>query len=538
MKQDPLLIRGGMVVDGSGSPGRPADIRVENGRITQIQPDLPPQNGERIISADGLIVCPGFIDAHCHSDMYALDVPGACGKVMQGVTSDVCGLCGDSPAPIGSGSLEEFRRRREYRLPGGRELEETSFAHYVEQINRLGTAANMALFVGNSNLWIHTVGYHNRRASAKELDTMGRMLAESMEAGAFGLSTGLTYFPSQCASQEELIAVCRYMAPYGGIYNSHMRNEGDHILKAIQEVIAIAAHSGCRGHISHLKISGKRNHGKADACLELIHQARRQGIDITFDVYPYTAGSCGLRTLLPPEILEGGFDAAYLLSPDTLRRCRARLQDTDWDNILQTCGADSVVVVSGPQEVEGKSIAEITEQWDTDPAQAISRILSSTGGQGSIVYHALCDNDLETFLKDPLCSIGTDAFARNYTGPTAQGKPHPRNYGAFPRWIGQYVRQKHLFTLEEAIQKATSVPAGQFGLSHRGKLRIGDPADITVFDFQTIGERGTFMHPNRPPEGIRYVIVGGVCTVDGGTYREVRAGQVLTPEGSNTAGAE
>ena len=527
MRQNRLLIRRGIVVDGSGSPGRQADIRVENDRITQIQPNLLPQAGERIIPADGLIVSPGWIDAHCHSDIYAQDVPGACGKVMQGVTSDVCGLCGDSPAPVGSGHLVEFRKRREYQLPGSKELEVTSFSDYVEQINKIGNATNMALFVGNSNLWIHAVGYYNRRATTRELDIMGHMLSESMEAGAFGLSTGLTYFPSQCASQEELIALCRRIAPYRGIYNSHMRNEGDHIFQAIQEVITIAARSGCRGHISHLKLSGMRNHGKAEACIDLIHQARRQGIDITFDVYPYTAGSCGLRALLPPEILEGGFDSTYLLAQDTLHRCRLRLQDSDWDNILKTCGAERVVVVSGFQEIEGKSIAELAAQWQTDEAEAISRILSRTGGQGSIVYHALCEADLQTFLRDPLCSIGTDAFARNYTGPTAQGRPHPRNYGALPRWIGRYVREKKLFSLEDAIRKATSVPAEQFGLSHRGRLRVGDAADITIFDFNTIGECGTFMHPNCPPAGIHYVIVGGICTVDVGRYQDVRAGQVL-----------
>ena len=527
MAQEPLLICGGSVADGTGAPARRADLRVAEGKITQIEETIQPQQGERVISADGLIVCPGWIDAHCHTDMYALDVPDACGKIMQGVTTDVCGLCGDSPAPVGAGHLEEFRRRREYQLPGGRELEERTFSQYAESVNRQGNATNMALFVGNSNLWIHAVGYQNRRASQPEMDSMKKMLAESMEAGAFGLSTGLTYFPSQCISQEELIELCRVMAPYGGIYNSHMRNEGDHVLQAIQEVISIAAGSGCRGHISHLKVSGKRNHGKADACLELIHKARQVGIDITFDVYPYTAGSCGLRTLLPPEILEGGFDKSFLLAPETLGQCRRRLLDSDWDNLLQSCGEENITVVSGPEETVGRSIADIAAAWQTDPAEAICRVLCRTGGQGCIIYHALWEEDLLTFLKDPLCSVGSDAFARNYTGPTAAGKPHPRNYGTFPRWIQRYAIEKKHFSLEEAIQKITSVPAEQFGLSGRGRLQVGGVADLTLFDPNTIREQGTFDFPNRPPKGIMYVILGGACSVEEGRYRGLCGGTLL-----------
>lgn len=531
MEQEEFLIQGGTLVDGSGGPASRADIRVSGGTIVQLAPSLAPGEGERVLSAEGAVVCPGFIDAHCHTDMYAWDVPAACGKVMQGVTTDVCGLCGDSPAPVGSGHLEEFRRRREYQLPGGQPLRAVSFSEYAGAMDRRGCSTNMALFVGNSNLRVHAVGYAERPASPRELDTMGGMLAESVEAGAFGLSTGLTYYPSQCASTQELIQLCRAMAPLGGIYNSHMRNESVHVLQAIQEVIDIARSSGCRGHISHLKVSGKHNHGQAERCLELIHRARDQGVDLTFDVYPYTAGSCGLRTLLPLELLEKGFDRSHLLSEDTLARCRARLMDSDWDNLLLSCGAENIVVAAGPEGTEGRSIAGLMEWSGLDAAELLCRLLCRTGGQGSILYHALAEEDLRTFMRDPLCSIGTDAFARNYSGPTAEGTPHPRNYGAFPRWFRNYVLDGGMFSLEEGVRKVTSVPAGQFGLTGLGLLREGARADITVFDPAAIRETGDFLQPNRPPEGIRYVMLRGRLAVDQGNFQPVCAGGIVRSQG-------
>ena len=530
MTQDSILLQGGFVVDGTGCHPFRADLRITGKMITQIGPDLPPLPSDRVISAKGLYICPGFIDAHCHTDMYASAVPDACGKVMQGVTTDVCGLCGDSPAPIGLGHLEQFRQLREYQLPGEPELESCTFADYRTKMERCGNSTNMALFVGNTNLRVHAVGYENRPATSKELACMQDMLVQSVRDGAFGLSTGLTYLPSMFSSTEELISLCRSIAPMGGIYNSHMRNESDHVLQAIQEVIAIIRESGCRGHISHLKVSGKRNHGLAQRCLELIHQANDQGLDLSFDAYPYTAGSCGLRTLLPPEILSKGLDfsSAVLLAPHTLGEIRRRLNDSDWDNLLLSCGPDGITLSSGYHPCNGQTLLEISQQWNMDVPETIARLLCLTQGQGSIIYHALSREDLTCFLSDPLCSIGTDAFARNYSGPTAAGCPHPRNYGAFPRWLEHYVLGEHLCTLEEGIRKITSLPAQQFGLEHRGILREGYFADITVFDPHTIRERGDFLHPAQAPDGIRMVLVRGRIAADNGTFLPVRNGTVLS----------
>lgn len=535
VQMENVLIQNGTLIDGTGNLPVQGDLRIRNGKIAEIGRGLMPLPEESVIRAQGLVVSPGFIDTHCHTDMYAADCPEACGKIMQGVTTDVCGLCGDSPAPVGTGHLQEFRSRREYQLPGGQGLSVCSFSEYRDRQNATGNTTNMALFVGNCNLRVHAVGYENRPATASELDVMKGLLRESMEDGAFGLSTGLTYVPSMFASREELTQLSKVIARYGGIYNSHMRNESDQVLESIDEVIAITEKSGCIGHISHLKASGLANHGKSEACLERIHKACDRGVPVTFDVYPYTAGSCGLRTLLPPELVERGIegDGPGTSLPETLAHLRKRLQESDWDNLLLNCGADQIIVSSaaGHVEYEGKSLKEISESLQTDTAEALLWVLKAAKGQGTIIYHALCERDLEIFLQDPLCTVGTDAFARNYTGPTAAGRPHPRNYGAFPRFVRNYLLDGKLMPLEKGIEKITSLAARQFQLPDRGILKKGAIADVTVFDPATIKETGDFLNPARPPQGIMYVWIGGRLAVREGTFSDIRGGRVLEHTG-------
>lgn len=532
MKYD-VMIRGGLIVDGSGEPGYKGDIAVRGGKIACVCAPGAVDEADcaRVIPAEGLVVCPGIIDAHCHTDMYAEDCPDAEGKIMQGVTTDVCGLCGDSPAPIGEGNLEAYIRHKEYRLPGAPPIRPRSFAEYRERMNRMGNTTNMALFVGNANLRVDGVGYENRAAAPGEMDRMKGLLRESMEAGAYGLSTGLTYVPSMFASRTELTELCRAMAPFGGIYNSHMRDESDRVLESIGEVIEIARDSGCRGHVSHLKASGAANHGRSAQCLELIHRAADQGVDITFDVYPYTAGSCGLRTLLPPEILELGLEDDYqaMKNPQILSRIRGRLAEGGWDNMLKNFGADNIVVsaAGGNARYEGRSIREIGEVLGVDVAEAVIKVLGDTGANAGIIYHALCEEDLRRFMRDELCTIGTDAFARQYDGPTAAGKPHPRNYGGFPRMIRRYLLDEGLMPLEEGIRKMTALPAKHFGIAGRGLLKSGYEADVMVFDPEKIRETGTFDRPAVQPEGILWVLISGEAAVEQGAFRPVRRGRVL-----------
>ena len=524
-----VILENGTVIDGSGRPAFRADVGIRNGKIGEIGFLKEAPSLERI-ELGGDILCPGLVDAHCHTDMYAAQVPEAKGKIMQGVTTDVCGLCGDSPAPVGKGHLEEFKAHQTYALPGAKPLEPITLKEYQEQMGE-GTATNMALFVGNANLRVHAVGYEDRPASQKEIDIMSGMLRESMEAGAFGLSTGLTYVPSGFAREEELTALCRQLAPFDGIYNSHMRNEGDQIDSAIREVIRIAANSGCRGHISHLKLSGKKNHGRAQECLKLIDDARRGGVDITFDVYPYTAGSCGLKTLLPPKILEKKIegDQEAMMDPAVRREIREGLRDGSWDNLLLSCGRDAIVVsaAGGRKEFEGKTLGQICRELEADEDEALIYILGQTGGQASMIYYALCEEDLRTFMKHPACMIGTDAFARDYSGPTAAGRPHPRNYGGFPRMIRTYLLDEKVLGLEEGIARMTSLPCSFFQIPDRGRIEPGYWADLLVFSPDHIREKGTYMEPWKKPEGIRLVFLGGRAAVREGEARDLRIGRIL-----------
>lgn len=524
------ILKQGTVIDGTGKAAYVADLGITGAAIGRIG-DLSGQEAGEIIDVSGFVVCPGLIDAHCHTDMYAAQVPEAEGKIMQGVTTDVCGLCGDSPAPIGSAHLEEYRAGQNYRLEGEKEIVPIRFSEYVDSMTRAGNTTNMALFVGNTNLRVHAIGYEHRRADKKELDVMRGMLREAMEEGARGLSTGLTYVPSGFSDTKELIELCRVIAPYGGIYNSHMRDEGDGVLDAIREVIQIAGESGCAGHISHLKVSGKKNHGLSGRCLELIHRANESGISITFDVYPYTAGSCGLKSLLPPDILESGAerDLEMMRKPVLYEQIRKKMLEENWENMLARYGAECITVAAadGDPRYEGKTIREIADEFHIEEIDAVIQVLGETGGRASMIYHALSEQDLITFMKDPLCMIGTDAFARRYTGPTAYGKPHPRNYGGFPRMIRTYLLNEKVLPLEEGIRRMTSLPASRFSIEGRGSLAPGAVADLLVFDPETIREMGSYMEPARRPQGIRWVFLNGKPAVENGEFHDLRLGRVL-----------
>lgn len=525
-----VLLKQGTIIDGTGAAARRADLGICGDKIVQIG-DL--SGGEAKLSLDvsDCIVCPGLIDAHCHTDMYAAQAPDAEGKIMQGVTTDICGLCGDSPAPVGNGHLEAYRAGQSYRLPGAPKIQPIHFSAYAEQMEKIGNSTNMVLFVGNTNLRVHAMGYENREANRKELDSMKGMLGEAMEEGARGLSTGLTYVPSGLASTKELIELCKVIAPHGGIYNTHMRNEGDGVLSAIRETISIVKESGCSGHISHLKVSGKRNHGLSGKCLELIHQANDEGVSLTFDVYSYTAGSCGLKSLLPPEVLALGAerDLAKMKEPYAYDLIQRRLLERNWDNMLLTYGGGCITVSSAGNDkrYEGKTIKEIAEGLGIEEIDAVLQVLGETSGGASMIYHALSESDLITFMKDPLCMIGTDAFARKYTGPTSAGKPHPRNYGGFPNMIRRYLLDKKVLTLEGGIRRMTALPAERFSVLNRGCLMPGYIADLLVFDPKTIRETGTYAEPVHPPEGIRWVFLNGKPAVAAGVFRDLRLGRVL-----------
>lgn len=524
-----IIIENGMIIDGSGKPMYKSDIGIADGIIKAIK-DLSTEKADIRIDAKGLLVCPGFIDSHCHTDIgYAAEFPGVRGKVMQGVTTDVCGLCSTSYAPVGEGHLEEFLKRQANVLAGIRKS--MTVAEFIEETNKKGNSTNMAMFAGNANIRIHGLGYENREASAEEMDRMKELLKSAMEDGAFGLSTGLTYVPSQFASTQELMELCKIIAPFGGIYNSHMRNEGNELVKSVKEVIEIAEKSGCKGHCSHLKAAGTKNHGKVKECMRLIEEANIRGVDVSFDVYPYTAGSIDLSAVLPQWVLSEGFGNNFevLKNPQNIEKIKKDLEREDWENIVLQCGYDKIFIGSANNlsQYEGKSISQIAEELDCTELEALLKVLIDSEAQATIIYYIVSEDDLRLLMQSPYCCIGTDAYARDYSGATSGGKPHPRNFGAIPRFIKKYLLDEKLMPIEEGIHKITGFPAKIFKIPNRGLIQENKVADITVINPLTIEETSTYLNPISKPEGIEYVIIDGKIAVDKGEFKNIYAGKML-----------
>lgn len=524
-----IIIEGGTIIDGSGLHAYHADIGIRGDRIDTIG-NLSGKEALSRIHTEGCFVCPGFIDSHCHTDTnYSNIYPGVPGKVMQGITTDVCGLCGSSAAPVGEGHLKEFIKREEHTLGGVRKS--LTMKEFINDIEKTGNSTNMAVFVGNANLRIHAVGYKNVAPDENQMQKMKDLLKQAMEEGAFGLSTGLTYVPSEFSSTEELIELSKVIAEYGGMYNSHMRNEGDRVIESVEEVIEIAEKSGCKGHCSHLKAAGVRNHGKAVECLKRIEEANVRGVDVTFDVYPYTAGSISLSALLPQWILSEGFgvDFINLKKSEVISRIREDLKKDDWENVILQCGYDKIYIgfAENLPQYEGKSLKQIAEELNTDGVEALIQVLIESKAQATIIYYIADENDLKQLIQSPYCVIGTDAYARDYQGPTSGGKPHPRNFSGIPRFIKKYVMEEKLLSMEAGIRRLTGLPASIFGIRERGLIKNGFMADITIFNGEEIAENGTYQDPVRQPAGIRYVIINGKISVENGIFKDIRAGRVL-----------
>jgi len=522
------IIKNGNIVDGTGKPVFQGDIAVTDGVIVKIAAHIDAEAYHHI-DAEGKYVCPGFIDSHAHTDVLLPYCPNAAGKIMQGVTTDVSGLCGTSIHPLPQGA---FRRDAltysDSFLPQGIESHE-----YTQPFSTFEPVltTNMPMFIGQGTLRIAVMGFADRKASADELNSMKCILRTCMEEGAFGLSSGLSYIPGAFTPTEELIALCRELVPFHGIYNTHMRNESNHVVPAVKEVIRIGRESGCRVHISHHKVMGTQNRGKTKETLALIEAANTSGIEVTCDMYPYTAGSIGITSLVPPWVFANGSAAAmkYLHIPATRQRILSELDQTDWENVVLSNGFEQIIVSFGKhcEMYEGMTLQQIADFNHISPKESILHVLKRCEGIGTIVFHSLAEEDVSRVLNYRLCTVGTDAYARPYTGILSAGRPHPRNYSGFIHYLKKYIFEDSLFTLEEGIKKITSLPAHIFELGKRGILKEGYIADITIWDPRTLDEVGTFLDPVHQPKGIDYVLINGKCVVDQGVFTGILEGRML-----------
>lgn len=523
-----LLIAGARIVDGSGSPAFDGFVSVQGDRIETVdRAGAPEPTAARRVDAGGRVLCPGFVDPHRHSDLSPFVEPWMDAVLRQGVTTVVVGNCGSSAWPTaGAPELATMIGAD----PAELDLSWRTLGEYLERVDAAGPSVNVAALVGHGTLREEVMGLDRRAPSSGELSEMRALLREGMEAGAAGMSTGLVYFPGMYADADEIADLASLLAPFHGVYASHIRGEGALLFEAVEEAIEIGRRAGVPVHLSHLKLEGEAAWGRAAELLAAIHGAREEGVDVTADQYPYTAWASDLSAILPPWAHPR--DLPSILGDAQARKRLVRAVEEGepgWQSSIEGVGWDRIVIevhVPDPS-VEGRSVAEIAEQHGEDPAATAFALLIEDPTTAAI-GHAMREEDVREILADPDAMVGSDGWVTSPGGPLGTSPVHPRNYGTFPRVLGPYVREGVL-SLETAVRKASALAADRFGLSDRGRIAKGAAADVVVLDPERIRDEATFADPHRFPEGIELVVVNGrvAWSADGG--RGERAGRVLRP---------
>lgn len=513
-----VLIRNGLVVDGSGREGFVADVGLRGDRIARIG-DLSDSTAGRVIDASGLVVAPGFIDIHNHSDFTLLAEPGCESMIHQGVTTMVLGE-GGSAGPV---------------KPGEREW--TTLGGYFDHVARRGVAANICSYVGLTQVWRYVKGDALEPADDAQITAMGELVAEAMREGAMGLSNSLLMPPSSLITTEQLVTLARVAAKLGGIYSTHIRDEGRGVFDAVAEAIRVGAEARVRVDIIHLKIADQALWGRMDEIVGLIDAARRAGLDIRANVYPYTAGQNNLRAIIPPWAHDGGNNSLLerLRSPDARARMKRDILDPNqgWYNHFLAVGSDwdrMLLVQLGTAAnapFVGRTMKDLIEARGGDPFEVLFDVLVEEGGSVRTVYFHHREDDMLHALRKPYVSVGSDGAAISPGGPSGSTHPHPRWYGTFPRVLGRYVREQGMLALPEAVRKMTSMNAEKLGVLDRGMVREGLLADLVVFDANTVADRATFSNPHQYPEGILHVFVNGEEVLADGTHTGRLPGRVI-----------
>lgn len=517
-----VLIENGSLIDGSGSPARDADVGIRDGRIAAIG-DLASSEATRRIDATGLVVSPGFIDMHNHSDQTVLDEPNAESMVRQGVTTMILGEGGsEGPRPHGE---------QEWETLGG----------YFDYVESKGLTPNIASYVGQTQIWTFVKGDALQPASDEEMELMTAEVKKAMQQGALGLATSLLMPPSSLVTTEQLAQLAKPAAEYGGIYSTHIRDEGIGVFDSIAEAIAVGREAGIRVDIIHLKIADKALWGRMPEVLKLIDDARAEGLDIRANVYPYTAGQNNLRAIIPPWAHDGGNEAMLTRLRDPSQRAQLRRDILNglpgwYNHYLATGGGwEGMLLVSFKQESNkafvGKRMSELIASRVGDPVGILLDVLVEENGSVPTVFFHHSEEDMQLALQQPYTSVGSDGSAVSPDGPRGNTHPHPRWYGTFPRVLGRYVRELGTLELPEAVKKITSMNADKVHIAERGLIQEGYWADVTLFNPETVIDKATFEDPHQYPVGIPYVIINGVIALDNGEHTNSRSGMVLRGPG-------
>jgi N-acyl-D-amino-acid deacylase len=526
-----VVIRGGMVYDGTGAPGRPADVGIRGDRIAGVD-NLSGAAATTVVEAAGLAVAPGFINMLSWSTESLIADGRSQGEIRQGVTTQIFGE-GNSMGP-----LNAAMKRRAVEQMGDIKFEITwtTLSEYLQGLERRGVSQNVASFVGATTVREHVIGLEDKRPTPAQMDEMRALVRQEMEAGALGVGSSLIYAPAFYASTEELVELCKTAAKYRGKYISHIRSEGNRLLEALDELIRISREAAIPAEIYHLKAAGQANWPKMEAAIARIEAARREGLKITADMYTYTAGATGLDASMPPWVLDGGYDAAYkrLRDPEMRKKIAAaiRAPSGDWENLYHAAGsADRVLLVEFKSEklkpLTGKTLAEAARFRGEDPVEAIMNLVLEDQSRVGTVYFMMSEDNIRKQIALPWMSFGSDASSMSPEPPFTKSSAHPRAYGNFARLLGKYVREERVISLAEAVRKLSGQPATNLELDRRGFVKEGMFADVVVFDPDQIADRATFENPHQYAVGMRHVFVNGSQVLRDGEHTGAKPGRAL-----------
>jgi N-acyl-D-amino-acid deacylase len=534
------LISNGLVFDGTLSGPYKADIGISSDKIVFVDKKSKVK-ADKSIDAKNMAVAPGFIDTHAHSEFTLLADPRAEGKICQGITTEINGNCGLSAAPLCG---DAFIQREEDMKEFGISERWATFDEYFRVLKKKGIAINFVTLSGHGNIRASVKGYKDEELTKSDLKKMRALLRDSISRGAIGLSTGLIYPPGVYSETGELIELCKILShafnppspPFskGGkrgfyIYTTHMRSEGDQLLESIEDTIRIGREAGIRVHISHIKTSGKENWHKVGSAICLMEESRKGGIPLTCDAYPYTASSTDLDTVLPAWVYSGGREEELKRIRNPKIREKIKKQILNFHSSKDYWKKVSISSLSSDENkwMEGMSLYKISAVKGKEPFDTFFDILIEERLMVSAIFASMHEGNLKKFLSLPYCMIGTDSAARSFSGQTYKGKPHPRGFGSFPRFLGKYVRDENLMSMSEGIHKITMLPAQTFGIHKRGMIKRGAYADIVIFDREKIIDRATFKNPFVKPEGIHYVFVNGMPALWKGHLTGSKSGRIL-----------
>jgi N-acyl-D-amino-acid deacylase len=533
-----VVIRGGTVYDGTGAAGRRADVAIRGDRIAAVG-DLPGATAGTIVEAQGLAVAPGFINMLSWATESLLVDGRSQSDIRQGVTTEIFGE-GSSMGP-----LTEEMKKRAYEEMGNLkyEITWTTLSEYLKDLERRGTSANVGSFIGATTIREHVIGLEDRKPTPEQLEQMRVLVRQEMEAGALGIGSSLIYAPAFYASTEELIELCKVAVQYRGKYISHMRSEGNKLLEAVDELIRISREARIPTEIYHLKAAGKANWPKMDAVIARIEAARKEGLQVTADMYTYTAGATGLDAAMPPWVLDGGYEALYkrLQDPETRKKIAAAIvtPSDDWENLYLAAGSpDRVLLVEFKNDalkpLTGRTLADVAKMRGKTPEETIMDLVLEDRSRVGTVYFMMSEENLARQMRLPWVSFGSDAGSLSPEPPFTKANPHPRAYGNFARLLGKYVREEKVMALEEAIRRLTGLPATNLELDRRGFLREGMFADVVVFDPATITDRATFDKPHQFAVGVKHVFVNGGHVLKDGDHTGAKPGRAVWGPGKRS----